>query len=639
MLLPPIPWLHLLLSLSLSLSLAIQLALSQSFIYNTFKPFHPSNLTTNGITTITNNGILQLTNVSSRQIGRGFYPDPIRFKNPNTQTALSFSTAFVFSIVPKHPKLGGHGLAFTISPTKDFIGAQHSQYLGLVNVTHNGNTSNHLFAVEFDTVQDLDFFDINDNHVGVNINGMKSVNSTKSGFFIDGNVTKQDLCLHCGKKIQAWVDYDGDHHQLNITLSLFSNKPTTPIMSVKVDLSSVFQDFMYVGFSSSTGLLASSHYVFGWSFNMTGYAQSLDLDKFPSLKPLEKNKQGFVIRFAASMFLAISVMIISGVFYVKKKFRNIEVVEDWELDLGPNPYNYKVLKEATKGFNDQQLLGFGGSGKVYKGVLADSKTEIAVKRISEQSKQGQKEFLSEVSTIGRLRHRNLVQLLGWSRNKGELLLIYDYMANGSLDKYIHSGNTPNMILSWEQRFNIIKDVSNGLLYLHEEWEQTVLHRDIKAGNVLLDSQLKGKLGDFGLAKLYEHGSNPTTTKVVGTLGYLAPELTRTGKPTTRSDMYAYGALLLEVVCGRKPIELKASPEELILVDWVWDKWREGRLLEVVDSRLKGEFNEVEVMVVLKVGLMCSSDEHSCRPSIRQVIRYLEGEVSLPKSFGQSCAEI
>ncbi|KAJ0831496.1 putative protein kinase RLK-Pelle-L-LEC family [Helianthus annuus] len=213
----------------------------------------------------------------------------------------------------------------------------------------------------------------------------------------------------------------------------------------------------------------------------------------------------------------------------------------------------------------------------------------------------QNEFLSEVSTIGRLRHRNLVQLLGWFRNKGELLLVYEFMANGSLDKCIYSGNKPKLVLSWEQRFKVIKDVANGLLYLPEGWEKTVVHRDIKAGNVLLDSDLNGKLGDFGLAKLYEHRSNPVTTKVVGTLGYLAPELTRMDKPTTGSDVYAFRALLLEVVCERRSAELKAFPEELILVDWVWDKWRGGCLLDVVDSRLKGEFNEAEAGPALGVG--------------------------------------
>lgn len=160
----------------------------------------------------------------------------------------------------------------------------------------------------------------------------------------------------------------------------------------------------------------------------------------------------------------------------------------------------------------------------------------------------------------------------------------------------------------------------------------MIHRDIKAGNVLLDLELNGRLGDFGLAKLYEHGSNPGTTKVVGTLGYIAPELTRTGKPTMSSDVFAFGALMLEVVCGRRPVEQKALPEELILVDWVWDKLKEGNVLEVVDKRLRGEYEEGEVMVVVKLGLMCSDNVAAERPSMRQVVRYLDGEVGLPELY-------
>lgn len=622
MMLPPIPWLLLLLLLSIPSSF------SHSFIYNGFKDLNSTNITLNGVAEITGDGILKLTNVTSRLIGRGFYPDPIRFKNPVTKTPLSFSTSFVFSVAPEYRKLGGHGLAFTISLNKDLAGAQPSQYLGLVNVTNNGNTYSHLFFVEFDSVQNFEFSDIDDNHVGVNINGMTSVKSTRAGFFVDGDSTKQDICLQSGEKIQAWIDYDAAKPQLNITLSLSSKKPSTPIISFPVDLSPVFQDFMYVGFSASTGLLASSHYIFGWSFNMTGKAESLDLHHLPSLPPLKKNQKDFRIWFYVSIFLTFFIIVIAVSVYVIKKFKNMDVVEDWELDVGPHKYSYKELKEATKGFHEKELLGFGGSGKVYKGMLPDSNTQIAVKRISQESKQGLTEFISEISTIGRLRHRNLVQLLGWCRRRCQFFLVYDFNANGSLDKYIY--DNPKMILTWKQRFKIINDVSNGLLYLHEEWEQTVLHRDIKAGNVLLDSEFNGRLGDFGLAKLYEHGSNPCTTRVVGTLGYLAPELTRTGKPTTSSDVYAFGALLLEVVCGRKPIETKASPEELFLVDWVWEKWREGGLLEVVDSRLKGVFDEDEVMMVLKLGLLCSSDEPSFRPSMRQVVRYLEGEVPLPE---------
>ncbi|KAL2502848.1 L-type lectin-domain containing receptor kinase IV.1 [Forsythia ovata] len=189
-----------------------------------------------------------------------------------------------------------------------------------------------------------------------------------------------------------------------------------------------------------------------------------------------------------------------------------------------------------------------------------SKVEIAVKRISHESRQGIREFVAEIASMGRLRHRNLVPLLGYCRRRSELLLVYEYMPNGSLDMFLH--DQPKITLNWEQRFRV-KGVASGLLYLHEEWEQVVIHRDIKASNVLLDGELNGRLGDFGLARLYDHGTDHHTTQVVGTLGYLAPEHSRTGKATTSTDVYAFGSFLLEVACGRRPIEPKAAPNDLI----------------------------------------------------------------------------
>ncbi|XP_073287078.1 L-type lectin-domain containing receptor kinase S.4-like [Primulina huaijiensis] len=202
------------------------------------------------------------------------------------------------------------------------------------------------------------------------------------------------------------------------------------------------------------------------------------------------------------------------------------------------------------------------------------------------------------------------------------------MPNGSLDKWLF--DETKYVLSWNQRFKIIKGVASGLLYLHEGYEQVVLHRDVKASNVLIDIEMNGKLGDFGLAKLYDHGSNPSTTRVVGTLGYLAPELSRTGKATTSSDVFAFGALLLEVVCGRRPIESKSDPEDLVLVDYVWKKWKEGRVLDVVDKQMEGDFDENEVLMVLKLGLMCSSNDPTGRPTTRQVLSYMEHEIEMPE---------
>ncbi|XP_049402207.1 L-type lectin-domain containing receptor kinase S.4-like [Solanum stenotomum] len=596
------------------------------FIFTKFNQPN-NNITLSGVAKISQNGFIQLTNDTSRLIGHAFYSSPFHFKTTNAST-FSFSTCFALAIVPEYPKLGGHGLAFTISPSKDFSTALPSQYLGLLNASDIGNFSNHIFAVEFDTVRDFEFGDIDDNHVGVNINSLESNKSAAAGYFINDQNVKQDLNLKSGKVILVWVEYDSVTKLVNVTLSPNSLKPKIPLLSYNFDVSTIFKENMYVGFSASTGLLASSHYILGWSFKLNGEAKSLDLDSLPSLPGPKKKHRRLIIVISIIVFVFALISILIA-FYTIRRFKNADVIEQWELEIGPHRYSYDELKKGTRGFKESELLGRGGFGKVYKGVLRNSKAEIAVKRISHESKQGLREFVSEIASIGRLRHRNLVQLLGWCRRRGDLLLVYEFMPNGSLDNFLF--DEPKMVLTWEQRFKIIKGVASGLLYLHEGYEQVVVHRDIKASNVLLDGELNGKLGDFGLARLYEHGSNPSTTKVVGTLGYLAPELPRTGRATTKTDVFAFGALLLEVVCGRRPIEHKAGPEEFVLVDLAWDKWREGKILDIVDYRLKGEYNESEVLMVLKLGLMCSNNKPLARPSIRQVVRYFEGEIGMPEA--------
>ncbi|KAL1321561.1 hypothetical protein AAHE18_14G135800 [Arachis hypogaea] len=544
-------------------------------LYSGFKNCDATNISLNGIAEIEKNGLLRLTNETSRLMGHAFYPSPFQIKDKTSGKVLSFSTSFALAIVPEYPKLGGHGLAFTIATSKDFK-AHPSQYLGLFNPDDVGKL--------------------------------------------------QDLNLKSGKPIMVWVDYDSVKNVLSVAMSPTSSKPKRVTLSFDVDLSPIFLDTMYVGFSASTGLLASSHYLLGWSFKINGTAPVLDLANLPQLPGPKKKHNSLIIGISTS----ISVLVLFGVaigVYLFWKMKNADVIEAWELEIGPHRYSYQELKKATRGFRDKELLGQGGFGRVYKGILPNSKIQVAVKRISHESKQGLREFVSEIASIGRLRHRNLVQLLGWCRRRGDLLLVYDFMANGSLDKYLF--DEPKIVLNWEQRFKIIKGVASALLYLHEGYEQVVIHRDVKASNVMLDSEMNGRLGDFGLARLYEHGANPSTTRVVGTLGYLAPELPRTGRATTSSDVFAFGALLLEVACGRRPIEPKALPEELVLVDCLWEKFKEGRILDMVDPRLNGDFDENEILMVLKLGLICSNDNPNARPNIRQVMRYLDGEVELP----------
>ncbi|XP_077237156.1 L-type lectin-domain containing receptor kinase SIT2-like [Tasmannia lanceolata] len=238
-----------------------------------------------------------------------------------------------------------------------------------------------------------------------------------------------------------------------------------------------------------------------------------------------------------------------------------------------------------------------------------------------------REFVAEIISIGRLRHRNLVQLLGYCRRKGELLLVYDYMPNGSLDKLLF--DQPILVLTWNQIFRIIKGVAYGLYYLHEEWEQIVIHRDIKASNVLLDHEFSGRLGDFGLSRLYDYGTDPQTTHLVRTLGYMAPELSRTGKATTSTDVFSFGVFILEVACGRRPINLQASAEGVVLIGWVSECWRRGRISETSDPNLGTDYLVHEMDLVLKLGLLCSHPVPCNRPSMRQVMQFLGGDAPLP----------
>ncbi|KAF8033339.1 hypothetical protein BT93_D2064 [Corymbia citriodora subsp. variegata] len=386
---------------------------------------------------------------------------------------------------------------------------------------------------------------------------------------------------------------------------------------------------MYVGFSSSTGSALTSHYVLGWSFRANGEAQALALSRLPKLPQIGKKEtsKALTIGLPWVVLFIISMLIWSAVYVMRRKRKFAEVLEDWERDYGPHRFNYKDLYIATKGFRNQELLGTGGFGRVYRGILPTSNIEIAVKRVSHESRQGMREFVAEILSIGRLRHHNIVSLLGYCRRKGELLLVYDYMPNGSLDKYLYK--QPTVTLNWRQRFRVIKGVASGLLYLHEGWEQVVIHRDIKASNILLDADLNGRLGDFGLARLYDHGTDPQTTHAAGTLGYLAPEHVRTGKATRSTDVFAFGVFLLEVACGRRPIENR-DVEGSILVDWVFSCWEKGAILEARDPKLGAEFVEEEMELVLKLGLMCSHPEPLMRPSTRQVLHYLEGDIPTPE---------
>ncbi|XP_008790453.2 L-type lectin-domain containing receptor kinase SIT2-like [Phoenix dactylifera] len=599
----------------------------------TFNGFIGANLSRDGAAVVTPEGLLRLTNTTDQSKGHAFYPVPLHFRPSPTANVLTFSTTFVFGIVTEYSGFSSHGFAFFISPSNDLSTALGVQYLGLFNSSDNGDPSNHIVAVEFDTILDPEFEDINDNHVGIDVNSLISNKSSTAGYFSDQGNELKSLSLVSGEPMQVWVDYDGIKMQLNVTLSpLGTSKPNHPLLSSTINLSSIMLDPMFVGFSGSQGISRSSHYILGWSLKTDGRADDLNLSSLPSLprrRNLEKKTNYLRALLPSSLSAIVLTAVALATFMVIRKRKFAELIEDWELQYGPHRFSYKDLYMATKGFADKELLGSGGFGRVYRGTLPASNMEVAVKRVSHESRQGMREFIAEIVSIGQLRHRNLVQLLGYCRRRnGELLLVYEFMPNGSLDKLLF--NKDGFILDWRRRLQIIKGVASGLLYLHQGWEKVVIHRDIKASNVLLDCELNGRLGDFGLARLYDHGTDPHTTHVVGTLGYIAPELTRTGKATTGTDVFAFGVFLLEVACGRRPLDLTAPEEEELLVDWVVGNWKRGELLESCDRRLAGEYPAEEMELMLKLGLLCCHPLPAARPSMRQAMQILDGHVPLPE---------
>ncbi|KAL5550763.1 hypothetical protein UlMin_000939 [Ulmus minor] len=609
------------------------LAQSQAsqFVFNGFNNGGEANLTLREASIIKPTGLLRLTNRSNHIIGHAFYNKPIKMLKPNSSSpnqTTSFSTHFVFAIVSPSSGRGGYGLAFTISPKMEFPGAASEHYLGVSSPENDGDENNHIFAVEFDTVNGInEELDSMGNHVGINENGMNSTHAEPAAYIRPGSKSnKEDVHLESGEPIKAWIEYDSITKFVNVTIAPLSvPRPNEPLLSTQIDLSSVLIDEMYVGFSSSTGKKASSHYILGWSFSNSGTAPPLNYSLLPNppKDPPSSKTPGTKILIGVLSAVIVTLLVILFCLSSYKRMLPFERLEDWELDC-PHRFHYKDLYKATNGFKDSQVIGVGGFGAVYKGVLPSTGCEVAVKRITRSRGEGVKEFAAEIESLGRLRHKNLVNLQGWCKKKNNLLIVYDYIPNGSLDSLIfHPKN--DFVLRWGQRFNILKGVASGLLYLHEEWEQVVIHRDVKSSNVLIDSEMNPRLGDFGLARLYDHGEISHTTGVVGTIGYIAPELARLGKASTSTDVFAYGALLLEVATGRRPI----GSGQFVLVDWVMECYNAGRILSVVDPLLGLDYDVEEMELVLKLGLLCSQYKPEARPGMRQVIRLLNGEDPVP----------
>ncbi|KAK9681737.1 hypothetical protein RND81_10G024500 [Saponaria officinalis] len=286
---------------------------------------------------------------------------------------------------------------------------------------------------------------------------------------------------------------------------------------------------------------------------------------------------------------------------------------------------------ATDNFSDANKLGQGGFGSVYKGVMVDGQ-EVAIKRLSRESGQGTEEFKNEVRLIAKLQHRNLVRLIGCSVDMNEKMLIYEFLPNRSLDLILfHKGR--NSVLNWQTRFNIICGVARGILYLHQDSRYRIIHRDLKASNILLDADMNPKISDFGMARIF--GGDETqgnTMRVVGTYGYMAPEFAMNGIFSTKSDVYSFGVLVLEILSGMKNRGFVSSDTDLNLLGYAWDKWRNGQEVELLDKSI-GETTQStqQVSRCVQVGLLCVQERPEDRPTMGSVLLMLSGDsISLPQ---------
>ncbi|KAF7081590.1 hypothetical protein CFC21_085516 [Triticum aestivum] len=601
-----------------------------------FNGFSKTNLKLSGQASMVGRAI-RLTGGITLTEGDAFYSRPLDFSSNSGGSGASFSTTFVFAINSDTTEAPGMVLSSTMELQPLHNNSLVQGQLGFADVGGNSTNSReqYLFIVELKYMYN--------GRVVIDVKNLVSVNHTTSSYRASNNIFKSTK-LSSANPMQVWIHYNGTEQKLNVTLEEFSDqiersKPLSlPQLSSPVNLSPLLSNskHVYAGFSAANGKTNCSQYVIGWSFMKNGQASPLnpfDLSRVLPNPPVEEHHKKQIqllpmVPIVTLLPIVLVLLVLIFSYDVKSWLKKTLAHEKWEIDSGVlQSFTYKDLFIATSGFNKKALLGKGGFGKVYKGVLGVPKETIAIKRVSPESKQGMKEFMAEIAILGHLRHRNLVQLIGYCRHRQELLLVYDYMPNGCLDTYLHKKDKPT--LGWDQRLHIIKGVAAGLVYLHEDWEQVVIHRDIKVSNVLLDDGMNGRLGDFGLARLHGHEADAHTTRVAGTWGYIAPELARLGKATKATDVYAFGIFLMEIACGRRPLEANAHGEPLVLADRVLNTWQTGSLINAMDTRLEQDHVTEEVELVLKLGLLCSHSLPKERPCMRLVMQYLESNATLP----------
>uniref|UniRef100_A0A0E0M044 non-specific serine/threonine protein kinase n=1 Tax=Oryza punctata TaxID=4537 RepID=A0A0E0M044_ORYPU len=342
-------------------------------------------------------------------------------------------------------------------------------------------------------------------------------------------------------------------------------------------------------------------------------------------KKLSRISKAFLV---AVPILAMFAALFVCIYWIKWRRKNSMHKDLRAFDLQTGSFTLRQIKAATRNFDAANKIGEGGFGSVYKGLLSDG-TIIAVKQLSSRSKQGNREFVNEIGMISALQHSNLVKLYGCCTEGNQLLLVYEYMENNCLARALFGTvEQYRLSLDWPTRRKICLGIARGLAYLHEESAIRIVHRDIKASNVLLDKDLSAKISDFGLAKLNDDDHTHISTRIAGTIGYMAPEYAMRGYLTDKADVYSFGVVALEIVSGKSNTSYRPKEDFVYLLDWACVLHERGNLLELVDPELGSDYSPEEALLMLNVALLCTNAAPTLRPKMSKVVSLLEGNTPL-----------
>lgn len=554
-------------------------------------------------------GIIQIPDQHLKfKAGRAIFSSPVRLLDPYSKTPASFSTTFSFQITTtannsnsssSSSDHGGSGLTFIAVPDELTVG-RPGPWLGMMNDACDDDYK--AFAVEFDTRHNPEFGDPNNNHVGINLGSIVSATTVNAS---DVGVSFNDGSVH-----RAWISYDGRRRWIDIRVGRDSGDfPSRPLLSAPLDLSTHLNEYMFVGFSASTGHLPQIHSIRSWNFSSQVEArlrlptseacEEKLLIGSQSSKPAKTKAPSAFLIFMAVVVLCL-VVFLNFYCYSKRSPNTVSLPDKKQRPHPPNKprlFSITEISTATRSFSEAEVLGSDERGIFYRGSLPNG-THGALKRFSTRFLNSpgvdRRRVLKEIGELSRIRHPKLVSIRGWCCEKREVVVVYDYLQNGSLDKWLFAGG----VLPWTRRVKFMKDVAEALCFLHGK---KVAHKNVKTSSILLDVSFGAVLGDFGF------GSN-----------WVERELDQ------KKDVYEFGMVVLEIVSGRR-----RNMSEMLL-DLCWRMHEGGEIEKVVDGRMRGFFDKEQAIRFLEMGLLCTMTELKTQPSMDDVVGFINSETELPE---------